>query len=154
MAPTRRVPLRHYKSSRRNIYFNNYFRSNKRRYGASKFQAKSCLLYHVYSDCYHHMGRHVSFTRASAAQARFCRHSLRWVQAHPSEGAFGLLLLITVAVIFMIPIGTPLTLGCGYIYLQERVRMETGFDDCNDCFHGRIRTLVFHLDDILCGIKY
>jgi hypothetical protein len=41
---------------------------------------------------------------------------LIWVQAHPSKGAFGLLLLIAVAVIFMIPIGTPLTLGCGYIY--------------------------------------
>jgi uncharacterized membrane protein YdjX (TVP38/TMEM64 family) len=41
---------------------------------------------------------------------------LLWVQAHPSKGAFGLLLLIAVAVIFMIPIGTPLTLGCGYIY--------------------------------------
>jgi uncharacterized membrane protein YdjX (TVP38/TMEM64 family) len=41
---------------------------------------------------------------------------LLWVQANPSKGAFGLLLLIAVAVIFMIPIGTPLTLGCGYIY--------------------------------------
>jgi hypothetical protein len=41
---------------------------------------------------------------------------LIWVQAHPSKGAFGLLLLIAVAVVFMIPIGTPLTLGCGYIY--------------------------------------
>jgi hypothetical protein len=41
---------------------------------------------------------------------------LIWVQAHPSKGAVGLLLLIAVAVVFMIPIGTPLTLGCGYIY--------------------------------------
>jgi hypothetical protein len=41
---------------------------------------------------------------------------LLWVQAHPSKGAVGLLLLIAVAVVFMIPIGTPLTLGCGYIY--------------------------------------
>jgi hypothetical protein len=41
---------------------------------------------------------------------------LMWVQAHPSKGALGVLLLIAVTVIFMIPLGTPLTLGCGFIY--------------------------------------
>ncbi len=40
---------------------------------------------------------------------------LIWVQAHPSKGALGLLLLIAVAAVFMIPMGTHLTLGCGYI---------------------------------------
>jgi hypothetical protein len=41
---------------------------------------------------------------------------LIWVQAHPFKGAFGVMLLIAFAVVFMIPIGTPLALGCGYIY--------------------------------------
>jgi len=41
---------------------------------------------------------------------------LRWVQGNPTQGIFAFLIVIATAVIFMIPIGTPLTLGCGYIY--------------------------------------
>lgn len=41
---------------------------------------------------------------------------LQWVQENPTKGLVALLLLIAVAVIFMVPIGTPLTVGCGYIY--------------------------------------
>ena len=41
---------------------------------------------------------------------------LEWVQAHPATGIFAILLVIATAVVFMIPIGTPLTLGCGFIY--------------------------------------
>jgi hypothetical protein len=41
---------------------------------------------------------------------------LIWVQGNPRRGALGLLLAIAIAVVLMIPIGTPLTLGCGYIY--------------------------------------
>jgi hypothetical protein len=41
---------------------------------------------------------------------------LLWVQAHPLQGLVLILLVIAAAVVIMIPIGTPLTLGCGYIY--------------------------------------
>ena len=41
---------------------------------------------------------------------------LRWVQANPTKGIFAFLIVIASAVVVMIPIGTPLTLGCGYIY--------------------------------------
>uniref|UniRef100_A0A7S3P7C2 VTT domain-containing protein n=1 Tax=Amphora coffeiformis TaxID=265554 RepID=A0A7S3P7C2_9STRA len=41
---------------------------------------------------------------------------LRWVQSNPTQGIFAFLVVIATAVVFMIPIGTPLTLGCGYIY--------------------------------------
>jgi uncharacterized membrane protein YdjX (TVP38/TMEM64 family) len=41
---------------------------------------------------------------------------LRWVQAHPAAGLIWILLFMSVAVIFMVPIGTPITVGCGYIY--------------------------------------
>ena len=41
---------------------------------------------------------------------------LRWVQANPAQGIFAFLIVIATAVVLMIPIGTPLTLGCGYIY--------------------------------------
>jgi uncharacterized membrane protein YdjX (TVP38/TMEM64 family) len=46
----------------------------------------------------------------------FAQHFLTWVQAHPASGLVWILIFMSVAVIFMIPIGTPLTLGCGYIY--------------------------------------
>lgn len=41
---------------------------------------------------------------------------LRWVQGNPVKGVFAFLFVIASAVVVMIPIGTPLTLGCGYIY--------------------------------------
>jgi uncharacterized membrane protein YdjX (TVP38/TMEM64 family) len=41
---------------------------------------------------------------------------LIWVQAHPSKGALGLVVVIAFALVFMLPLGTPLALGCGYIY--------------------------------------
>jgi uncharacterized membrane protein YdjX (TVP38/TMEM64 family) len=49
-------------------------------------------------------------------QPNFANTFLIWVQAHPAAGLIWILLVMSVAVIFMIPIGTPLTLGCGYIY--------------------------------------
>lgn len=41
---------------------------------------------------------------------------LGWVERHPAQGVIWILLMMSVAVIFMIPVGTPLTVGCGYIY--------------------------------------
>jgi len=41
---------------------------------------------------------------------------LLWVQKHPLQGLIWLLLLMAACVVLMIPLGTPLTLGCGYIY--------------------------------------
>ena len=41
---------------------------------------------------------------------------LDWVQLHPVQGLLAILVLMAICVIFMVPIGTPLTLGCGYIY--------------------------------------
>lgn len=41
---------------------------------------------------------------------------LRWVQGNPAHGIVAFLVVIASAVVVMIPIGTPLTLGCGYIY--------------------------------------
>jgi uncharacterized membrane protein YdjX (TVP38/TMEM64 family) len=49
-------------------------------------------------------------------QPNFANHFLLWVQDHPSTGMIWILLVMSIAVICMIPIGTPLTLGCGYIY--------------------------------------
>jgi uncharacterized membrane protein YdjX (TVP38/TMEM64 family) len=46
----------------------------------------------------------------------FAEHFLRWVAVHPAEGLIWILLFMCVSVVCMIPIGTPLTLGCGYIY--------------------------------------
>ena len=46
----------------------------------------------------------------------FSDNFLRWVQLHPAKGLLAFLIVIAVGVIFMIPIGTPLTCGCGYIY--------------------------------------
>jgi len=41
---------------------------------------------------------------------------LIWVEANPYWGIGAFLLVIAVCVVLLIPIGTPLTLGCGYIY--------------------------------------
>ncbi|KAL7567979.1 hypothetical protein ACA910_019687 [Epithemia clementina (nom. ined.)] len=41
---------------------------------------------------------------------------LLWVQQHPIQGLFAIMIVIAAAVVVLIPIGTPLTLGCGYIY--------------------------------------
>ena len=41
---------------------------------------------------------------------------LEWVQVHPYWGLGAFLLVIATCVVLMIPLGTPLTLGCGYIY--------------------------------------
>lgn len=41
---------------------------------------------------------------------------LEWVEANPHWGFGAFLLVIAVCVILLIPVGTPLTLGCGYIY--------------------------------------
>mmetsp|Transcript_6964 Transcript_6964/g.18893 ORF Transcript_6964/g.18893 Transcript_6964/m.18893 type:complete len:267 (-) Transcript_6964:1119-1919(-) len=49
-------------------------------------------------------------------QPDFSDRFLRWVQLHPAKGMFAILVVIAVAVVSMVPIGTPLTLGCGFIY--------------------------------------
>jgi uncharacterized membrane protein YdjX (TVP38/TMEM64 family) len=41
---------------------------------------------------------------------------LEWAEANPYSGFWALLLVIASCVVLMIPMGTPLTLGCGYIY--------------------------------------
>jgi hypothetical protein len=41
---------------------------------------------------------------------------LRWVQHHPLLGLFWITVIIAACVVVMIPLGTPLTLGCGYVY--------------------------------------
>jgi uncharacterized membrane protein YdjX (TVP38/TMEM64 family) len=41
---------------------------------------------------------------------------LQWTQKHPLQGMLCLVLVIAGAVVIMVPVGTPLTLGCGYIY--------------------------------------
>lgn len=43
-------------------------------------------------------------------------HLLEWVQKNPAEGIIALVLLIAFCIVVLIPLGTPLTLGCGYIY--------------------------------------
>eukprot|EP00538_Stauroneis_constricta_P009145 CAMPEP_0119564364 /NCGR_PEP_ID=MMETSP1352-20130426/26736_1 /TAXON_ID=265584 /ORGANISM="Stauroneis constricta, Strain CCMP1120" /LENGTH=396 /DNA_ID=CAMNT_0007613117 /DNA_START=179 /DNA_END=1369 /DNA_ORIENTATION=- len=49
-------------------------------------------------------------------QPDFSDRFLRWVQLHPTKGLLAILIVIAVAVVSMVPIGTPLTLGCGFIY--------------------------------------
>lgn len=46
----------------------------------------------------------------------FSEKFLFWVQMHPGKGLFWILLFMAIAVVFMVPIGTPITVGCGYIY--------------------------------------
>jgi hypothetical protein len=41
---------------------------------------------------------------------------LLWVQSHPSLGLGAITIVIAGAVVSMVPIGTPLVFGCGYIY--------------------------------------
>jgi len=41
---------------------------------------------------------------------------LLWVQSNPGWGLGAILIVIAVAVVSLVPLGTPLTLGCGYIY--------------------------------------
>ena len=41
---------------------------------------------------------------------------LIWVQYNPGLGLGAILIVIAAAVVSLVPIGTPLTLGCGYIY--------------------------------------
>jgi len=41
---------------------------------------------------------------------------LTWVQSNPGWGLGAILIVIAAAVVSLVPIGTPLTLGCGYIY--------------------------------------
>jgi uncharacterized membrane protein YdjX (TVP38/TMEM64 family) len=49
-------------------------------------------------------------------QPDFADTFLMWVQSHPGWGLGAISLVIAGAVVSMVPIGTPLTLGCGYIY--------------------------------------
>ena len=41
---------------------------------------------------------------------------LRWVQHHPSQGIVAFMVVIAAAVVLLLPIGTPLTIGCGFVY--------------------------------------
>jgi uncharacterized membrane protein YdjX (TVP38/TMEM64 family) len=41
---------------------------------------------------------------------------LRWVQLHPLRGIVAFVVVIASAVILLLPVGTPLTIGCGFVY--------------------------------------
>jgi len=41
---------------------------------------------------------------------------LRWVQHHPLQGIVAFMLVIGVSVVLLLPVGTPLTIGCGFVY--------------------------------------
>jgi uncharacterized membrane protein YdjX (TVP38/TMEM64 family) len=49
-------------------------------------------------------------------QPDFSDKFLLWVESHPGWGLGAISLVIAAAVVTMVPIGTPLVLGCGYIY--------------------------------------
>ena len=49
-------------------------------------------------------------------QPDFSDKFLTWVESNPGWGLGAILIVIAVAVVSLVPIGTPLTLGCGYIY--------------------------------------
>jgi len=49
-------------------------------------------------------------------QPDFGDRFLMWVQANPGWGLGAILIVIAAAVVSLVPIGTLLTLGCGYIY--------------------------------------
>ena len=46
----------------------------------------------------------------------FSNRFLSWVQLHPALGLGAILFVIAIAVVSMVPIGTPLTVGAGFIY--------------------------------------
>lgn len=49
-------------------------------------------------------------------QPDFSDKFLSWVQSHPQLGLWAISIVIAVGVVTMVPVGTPLTIGCGYIY--------------------------------------
>jgi len=49
-------------------------------------------------------------------QPDFSDKFLIWVESNPGWGLGAILIVIAAAVVSLVPIGTPLTLGCGYIY--------------------------------------
>lgn len=49
-------------------------------------------------------------------QPDFADKFLMWVELNPGWGLGAISLVIAAAVVTLVPIGTPLTLGCGYIY--------------------------------------
>lgn len=46
----------------------------------------------------------------------FADKFLMWVESNPGWGLIAIAFVIAAAVVTLIPIGTPLTIGCGYIY--------------------------------------
>ena len=49
-------------------------------------------------------------------QPDFADKFLVWVEENPGMGIGAIMIVIALAVVTMVPIGTPLTLGCGYVY--------------------------------------
>lgn len=49
-------------------------------------------------------------------QPDFADRFLLWVEENPGLGIGAIMIVIALAVVTLVPIGTPLTLGCGYIY--------------------------------------
>mmetsp|Transcript_27931 Transcript_27931/g.67957 ORF Transcript_27931/g.67957 Transcript_27931/m.67957 type:complete len:339 (-) Transcript_27931:296-1312(-) len=49
-------------------------------------------------------------------QPDFSDKFLLWVQSHPQLGLWAISIVIAAGVVTMVPVGTPLTIGCGYIY--------------------------------------
>lgn len=49
-------------------------------------------------------------------QPDFADKFLVWVEENPGLGIGAIMIVIAFAVVTMVPIGTPLTLGCGYVY--------------------------------------
>ena len=49
-------------------------------------------------------------------QPDFADKFLLWVEKNPGWGLGAISIVIAAAVVTLVPIGTPLTLGCGYIY--------------------------------------
>lgn len=49
-------------------------------------------------------------------QPDFSDKFLTWVQSNPGAGLWAISLVIAGGVVTMVPVGTPLTIGCGYIY--------------------------------------
>ena len=53
---------------------------------------------------------------SSFVQADFVDKFLEWVEQNPVLGLGAILVVIAVAVVTLLPVGTPLTIACGYIY--------------------------------------